>query len=117
MKSMIGSRKCRGVVAIISLTLLLLGVWTKLKPVHVVAQSSQTYTWRNVVTNGGGGFVPGIIFNQSEANLVYARTDIGGAYRWNPSTSRWIPLMDSISFDDWNLMGVDSLATDRVDPN
>ena len=44
---------------------------------------SQTYTWRSVVTNGGGGFVPGIVFNPTEANLIYARTDIGGAYRWN----------------------------------
>ena len=29
---------------------------------------------------------------------------------------RWIPLIDSIGFDDWNLTGVDSLATDPVDP-
>ncbi|HEU4389532.1 MAG TPA: xyloglucanase, partial [Blastocatellia bacterium] len=86
-------------------------------PGSVAAQSAQNYTWRNVITDGGGGFIPGIIFNQSEANLIYARTDIGGAYRWNQSTGRWIPLMDWVGFDDWNLMGVDSLATDAVDPN
>ena len=59
----------------------------------------------------------GIIFNPTEQNLIYARTDIGGAYRWNSATSRWTPLMDFVSFDDWNLMGVDSLATDPVEPN
>jgi hypothetical protein len=48
---------------------------------------------------------------------VYARTDIGGAYRLNPSTSRWIPLTDWIGWDDWNLTGIASLATDPVDPN
>jgi hypothetical protein len=85
--------------------------------VKVYAQTSQPYTWRNVVTGGGGGFVPGIVFNPTEPNLIYARTDIGGAYRWNPSTSRWIPLMDWVSFDEWNLLGVDSLATDPVEPN
>ena len=85
-----------------------------LVPALAAAQSG--YTWRNVEVVGGG-FVPGIVFNPSEPDLIYARTDIGGAYRWNPATSRWIPLMDWVSFDEWNLMGVDSLATDPVDPN
>ena len=45
--------------------------------------SAQGYTWKNVQIVGGG-FVPGIVFNQTEPNLVYARTDIGGAYRLEP---------------------------------
>jgi xyloglucan-specific exo-beta-1,4-glucanase len=76
------------------------------------AQTTQ-YTWRNVAVVGGG-FVPGIIFNQTEPNLVYARTDIGGAYRLDPATNRWVPLTDSISWDDWNLTGIVSIATDPV---
>jgi xyloglucan-specific exo-beta-1,4-glucanase len=63
---------------------------------------AQAYNWRNVEIVGGG-FVPGIVFNQSEPDLIYARTDIGGAYRWNPTTNRWIPLLDWVGFDDWNL--------------
>jgi hypothetical protein len=78
--------------------------------------AAQGYTWRNVEIVGGG-YVPGIVFNATEPDLVYARTDIGGAYRWNPATRRWIPLLDAIGFDDWNLTGVDGLATDPVDPN
>ncbi len=85
-------------------------------PDPALAQTAETYTWRNVVINGGG-FVPGIVFNTSEPNLIYARTDIGGAYRWDQSAGRWIPLLDWIGFDDWNLTGVDSVATDPVDPN
>jgi len=65
----------------------------------------------------GGGFVPGIIFNQTEPGLVYARTDIGGAYRQDPVTKRWISLTDGIGWDDWNLTGIISLATDPVNPN
>ena len=84
--------------------------------VFPAALGAQTYNWRNVEIVGGG-YVPGIVFNTSEPDLVYARTDIGGAYRWNPSTGRWVPLLDWIGFDDWNLTGVDSLATDPVDPN
>jgi hypothetical protein len=76
------------------------------------AQLSQTYTWRNVTIHGGG-YVPGIVFNTKEPNLIYARTDIGGAYRWDESAQRWIPLMDFINRDDWNLMGVDTLTATR----
>jgi xyloglucan-specific exo-beta-1,4-glucanase len=74
------------------------------------------YTWQNAEI-AGGGFVPGIVFNQREPNLVYARTDIGGAYRWNQATGRWIPLLDHIGRDNWGLNGIASLATDPVDPN
>ncbi|HEX6736887.1 MAG TPA: xyloglucanase, partial [Vicinamibacteria bacterium] len=80
------------------------------------ALAQGAYTWRNVEIVGGG-FVPGIVFNASEPNLVYARTDIGGAYRWNPAAGRWVPLLDWVGFDEWNLTGVDSLASDPGDPN
>ncbi len=74
------------------------------------------YQWRNAEIVGGG-FVTGIIFNPARQDLVYARTDMGGAYRWNPSTGRWIPLTDQIAPDDWTLMGIESLATDPVEPD
>ena len=60
------------------------------------ADNEQRYRWRNVEIVGGG-YVPGIVFNQSEPDLVYARTDIGGAYRWDPHTNRWKPLLDWVS--------------------
>src|ERR1700676_1298651 len=74
------------------------------------------YRWRNVEIVGGG-YVPGIIFNESEPGLVYARTDIGGAYRWDPRSSSWMPLLDWVGADEWGLTGVDSIATDPVDPD
>ncbi|WP_458126338.1 X2-like carbohydrate binding domain-containing protein [Paenibacillus sp. Z3-2] len=81
------------------------------------AAPSEAYEWKNVVTGAGGGFVPGIIFNESEKDLIYARTDIGGAYRWNATDESWIPLTDFVGWDDWNKNGVDALATDPVDPD
>ena len=75
------------------------------------------YTWNHACTGGGGGYVPAIIFNQSEKDLVYARTDMGGAYRWDSEKNQWIGLSDFISADDWNDLGCESLATDPVDPN
>jgi xyloglucan-specific exo-beta-1,4-glucanase len=74
------------------------------------------YTWRNVEIVGGG-FVPGIVFNQREPGLAYARTDIGGAYRWDRRRERWVPLLDWVGWDQWGWTGVVSVATDAVDPD
>ncbi|MEU6738599.1 cellulose binding domain-containing protein [Streptosporangium sandarakinum] len=78
--------------------------------------AAQPYDWKNVRIDGGG-FVPGIIFNQTEKNLIYARTDIGGAYRWEQATGSWTPLLDWVGRDRWGHNGVVSLATDPVEPD
>lgn len=83
----------------------------------VQAVESVSYKWKNVKIGGGGGFVPGIVFNENEKDLIYARTDIGGAYRWNSEKERWVPLTDWVSAEEWNLLGIESLATDPVDPD
>src|ERR1700722_811874 len=75
---------------------------------------SVPYVWRNVEIVGGG-FVSGIVFSPKQSNLIYARTDIGGAYRWNPSTRRWIQLTDWVSQAESNLLGIESLAADPTD--
>ncbi|MCF8224346.1 MAG: exo-alpha-sialidase [Bacteroidales bacterium] len=73
------------------------------------------YVWKNVTTVGGG-FVPGIIFHPTEQGVRYCRTDMGGAYRWNGKAERWEPLLDWLSYDQMNLMGVESIALDPSDP-
>jgi hypothetical protein len=80
------------------------------------AAAAEPYSWKNVRIDGGG-FVPGIIFNRAERNLIYARTDIGGAYRWNEAGQNWIPLLDHIGWSNWGHLGVLSIATDARDPN
>jgi beta-glucosidase len=40
------------------------------------------YAWDNV-SIGGSGFVSGLIASKTEPGLIYARTDVGGAYRWD----------------------------------
>lgn len=77
---------------------------------------SEPYEWKNVQIVGGG-FVDGIVFHPIEKNLRYCRTDMGGAYRWNESQKRWIPLLDWISYEDNNLVGVESIALDKNDPD
>ncbi|NIK71974.1 aryl-phospho-beta-D-glucosidase BglC (GH1 family) [Paenibacillus sp. BK720] len=82
----------------------------------IVPVKSQAYDWGRVKIVGGG-LIPGIIFNEKEKDLIYARTDMGGAYRWDPTTKTWIQLLEWVSKEDWNLSGVESIATDPVDPN
>lgn len=69
------------------------------------------YEWKNVPVVGGG-FVDGIILHPTVPHVRYCRTDMGGAYRWDASTGRWIALMDWISLDESNLQGVESIAID-----
>ncbi|MEU6799461.1 RICIN domain-containing protein [Streptomyces neyagawaensis] len=73
------------------------------------------YVWKNAQVVGGG-YVTGLVFNQKEKGLLYARTDMGGAYRWDTGAEQWIPLTDWLGEKDWNLLGIDSVATDPVDP-
>lgn len=72
-------------------------------------------SWKNAKF-GGGGYVTGLVFHPTSANLLYARTDIGGAYRWNPATSAWTPITDGLGFGaaESRFHGIESIA---VDPN
>jgi hypothetical protein len=74
----------------------------------------QAYVWKNVAIKGGG-FVSGIITHPNAPGVIYCRTDIGGAYRWNATNNSWIPLLDFAA--DANIYGVESLAIDPSDSN
>jgi len=87
-----------------------------LQPLEPRLLLTQTYSWSNARITGGG-FVDGIEFSPAQANLLYARTDVGGAYRWNAASSAWIPLNDSLGRDDSQLTGVLSLAPDPSNAN
>ncbi|ELS56902.1 exo-alpha-sialidase [Streptomyces viridochromogenes] len=80
------------------------------------AAAGQAYRWRTAVM-GGTGFITGVLFHPSVRGLAYARTDIGGAYRWDDRTASWIPLTDHLGWDDWNLLGVEAMAVDPAYPN
>jgi hypothetical protein len=74
------------------------------------------YAWKNVVIKGGG-FVSGIIMSPVLPGLAFARTDVGGAYRYDPSARRWMAITDWVGRNDSNLLGIESIAPDPVDPN
>lgn len=92
---------------------LLLFLGTCLAPAHSRAQN---YTFQNVRIVGGG-YVPGIIAHPAQQGLFYARTDVGGAYRYNSSTSTWVPLLDWTTPANGYQMGADSIAIDANNTN
>jgi photosystem II stability/assembly factor-like uncharacterized protein len=61
--------------------------------------------------------VDGVIFHPTASGIRYARTDMGGAYRWDSTAKQWQPILDWVSYKDLNLMGVESIAVDPSDPN
>ena len=75
--------------------------------------SAQTF---GNVTMGGGGYVTGIITCPTQTNLIYCKTDVGGAYRWDEPSQSWIPLLDWCSQDQTTYQGVESLAIDPQSP-
>ncbi len=79
---------------------------------------AQSYTWRNVEV-GGCGFVTGTVFHPTEPGLVYARTDVGGIYRLDTATNRWIALNDDIggTNNEFQHLGVLSIGLDPSDAN
>mgnify|MGYP003309022958 FL=1 len=63
------------------------------------------------VAMGGGGFVTGV-FSTCEENVYYARTDVGGAYRWNEQDKQWKSLNYWVSPEDVGLLGISAIAVD-----
>ncbi len=78
--------------------------------------TAQPYRWA-VVPYGGGGYVDGFLYHPKERGLLYARTDVGGMYRFDYPSRRWIQLLDCLSHADADLMGVLSMAIDPTDAN
>jgi xyloglucan-specific exo-beta-1,4-glucanase len=71
----------------------------------------ENYRW-DAVAMGGGGLVSGLVTSKTERNVVFARTDVGGAYRWDAQAGRWQPMTDWIAESELGLLGVESLAVD-----
>jgi hypothetical protein len=74
------------------------------------------YLWKNAVIKGGG-FVTGIIMSPAMQGLAFARTDVGGGYRYDPAGGRWWAITDWAGHNDGNLTGIESIAVDPTDPN
>jgi hypothetical protein len=78
------------------------------------SSGTPSYSFTNVKILGGG-YIPGVYFHPTQQNLMYARTDVGGIYRWGPNDTQWVPLLDWLSNSFFN--GGDAIGLDPTDPN
>lgn len=74
-----------------------------------------SYTYHSVPIPGGG-FVTGFVFHPTVPDILYARTDVGGLYRFDFNAQRWIPLMDWVGHPNEGLMQTLSIALDPARP-
>lgn len=47
----------------------------------------------------GGGYVTGFLFDKTRPDVLFCRTDIGGAYRYEAASDSWKSLMDHVTMD------------------
>jgi xyloglucan-specific exo-beta-1,4-glucanase len=78
------------------------------------SMAADSYRWDSVAI-GGGGFVTAVVPSRTAPGVAYARTDVGGAYRWDAATARWSALLDWVSEDEAGLLGVEAIALDPKD--
>ena len=71
-------------------------------------ESSMDWDTLNIA---GGGFVSGIVTGDDQ---MYARTDVGGAYRYDYEQKKWVQLLDFLNEADRGFLSVDAMC---VDPN
>jgi len=84
--------------------------------VFISAAYAAPHTWKSVQV-GGGGYVTGMVFHPAQQNLMYARTDMGGAYRWDNANTKWIPITDMLVRSNSDYMGILAMALDPSDVN
>lgn len=83
--------------------------------------AGETYAWRPVAI-GGGGYITGLSTDPAGKTFV-ARTDVYGAYVWEPARNRWEQLVDATSMpaadrrQDGANEGVYEIAVAPSDPN
>lgn len=80
---------------------------------YTAAAESVNMDW-GAVKIGGGGFVSGIVTGDE---VMYARTDVGGAYKYNYDTMQWEQLMAFIKEADKGYLSVDAICIDPNDDN
>lgn len=64
------------------------------------------------VNIGGGGKTSGLIIHPAVDDLVYAKSDTAGVFRWDPANNRWINLTEFLPAEAQSVKNADSIAVD-----
>lgn len=73
--------------------------------------TTDAYEWGTLGISGGG-FVSGIVTGKE---VMYCRTDVGGAYKYNYDTEEWEQLLDFLNESERGFLSVDAMCIDPTD--
>lgn len=74
------------------------------------------YEYRNLPIPGGG-YVTGLLYHRKQRDVLYARTDIGGTYRFDAAGQRWMSLIGHVTMEDLSETFPIALALEEDRPN
>lgn len=75
-----------------------------------------SYKYKNLPIPGGG-YVTGFVYHRYQKDVLYARTDIGGTYRYDAEKKRWESLIPHVTMADLSETFPISVALDDEAPN
>lgn len=104
----------KGLLAVCTAAALSLSTLLTTTPIAASAATkdvSDTMTW-GAVHIGGGGFVSGIITGKES---MYARTDVGGVYKFNYETDSWDQLFADLNDSERGYLSIDAMCIDPTD--
>ena len=93
-------------------TYLLLSFFTHM---FLHAQTPLSSEWSQVRI-GGGGYISGMKIHPDNNNIQYLRTDVGGAYRWDPAKKELVQILN-FPFEKKQYYGVAGIALHRARQN
>lgn len=73
------------------------------------------YEYKNLPIPGGG-YVTGFLYHRKKKDVLYARTDIGGVYRFDAEKQTWISLIPHVTMRDLSETYPISMALDDTNP-
>ena len=73
------------------------------------------YEYKNLPIPGGG-YVTGFLYHGKQRDVLYARTDIGGTYRFDAEKRRWISLIPHVTMEDLSETFPIAMALDDNNP-
>lgn len=75
-----------------------------------------SYEYKNLPIPGGG-YVTGFLYHKKQKEILYARTDIGGTYRYDARKQNWVSLIPHVNMKDLSETFPIALALDEKRPN
>ena len=73
------------------------------------------YTYKNAPIPGGG-YVTGLMYHKKQPDILYARTDIGGTYRFDKEDMKWHSLIEHVTSEKLDETYPIALALDDNHP-